>query len=294
MPYARSRQGETLRTSDIRVAVLRIEGTNCEEESLNAFKRLGANAEHVHLKQLTGTASSAGPSRSLEDFQVLFLPGGFSSGDYVRAGAIFASRIRSALRKDLSKFIEAGYPVGGICNGFQVLVELGALPAFNGGMSDTPEAVLATNDSNRFECRPALLKVESKRSPWTSKFKKGAVIQVPCAHAEGKFTFPQDREQELLQSLLDRDQVCLRYVDYCGNYAGYPANPNGSVYNIAGLCNKAGNVFGMMPHPERVFFRHTMSDWTREKQRGVDGAPEGHGPGRLVFDGVLEYVRRKF
>ena len=283
-----------MKKGDIRVCILRIEGTNCEDESMHAFNRLGVRAEQVHLKQLTDGAVAEDMRRSLEDYQVLFLPGGFSSGDYVRAGAIFASRMKSALSKELREFIEAGYPVGGVCNGFQVLVEMGALPGFADGLADRPEAVLATNDSNRFECRPSLLKVESKRSPWTKRFRKNEVWQVPVAHAEGKFTFPQDREEELLQRLIDRDQVCLRYVDPEGAYAGYPFNPNGSLDNIAGICNEAGNVFGMMPHPERVFFRTTMSDWTRKDQVGTASAPEGYGPGRLVFEGVLEYVRRRF
>ncbi len=283
-----------MRVRDIRVCVLRIEGTNCEEESYNAFRRLGARAEHVHLKQLTGGATSAGPERSLEDFHILFIPGGFSAGDYVRAGAIFASRIRSTLRKELTQFIEAGYPVGGICNGFQVLVELGALPGFNGTIADAPQSVLATNDSNRFECRPALLKVESNRSPWTKGYKLRRVIQVPCAHAEGKFTFPQDQEEELLERLRERDQVVFRYVDPEGEYGGYPYNPNGSLDNIAGICNEAGNVFGMMPHPERVFFRRTMTDWTRDEQVGDGGADGEFGPGRLFFKGVLDHVKRNF
>jgi len=282
-----------VKTRDIRVCILRIEGTNCEDESMYAFQRLGAKAEQVHLKQLTGSSVAGNGARSMEDYQVLFIPGGFSSGDYVRAGAIFASRIKSELSGELTDFIEEGYPVGGICNGFQVLVELGALPGFAPGLAHRPEAVLMVNDSSRFECRPTLLKVESKRGPWTRKLKKNEVIQVPVAHAEGKFAFPQGEEEALLQRLLDNDQVCLRYVGPDGDYAGYPFNPNGSLDNIAGITNEAGNVFGMMPHPERVFFRNRMSDWTRDQQIGVGNAEEGYGPGKKVFDGVLEYVRRK-
>jgi phosphoribosylformylglycinamidine synthase len=276
------------------VCILRIEGTNCEQESLHAFQRLGARAEHVHLKQLTGASTAGNGARSLEDYHVLFIPGGFSSGDYVRAGAIFASRIKSELSNELTDFIEEGYPVGGICNGFQVLVELGALPGFAPGLAEMPEAVLMTNDSSRFECRPTLLKVESKRGPWTKRFKHGEVIQVPVAHAEGKFAFPREEEEALLQKLIDRDQVCLRYVGPKGEAADYPYNPNGSLDNIAGITNEAGNVFGMMPHPERVFFRNRMSDWTREAPVGLGSSKEGYGPGKQVFDGVLEYVRRKF
>ncbi len=283
-----------MRTRDIKVCILRIEGTNCEDESMYAFQRLGARVEQVHLKQLTGTSVAGNGARSLEDYHVLFLPGGFSSGDYVRAGAIFASRIKSELAGELTDFIEEGYPVGGVCNGFQVLVELGALPGFTNGLAPSPEAVLMTNDSSRFECRPTLLKVESKRGPWTRKLKKGEVIQVPVAHAEGKFAFPKDEQEALLQRLIDNDQVCFRYVGPDGKPAEYPYNPNGSLDHIAGITNEAGNVFGMMPHPERVFFRNRMSDWTRDSQAGLGTVEEGYGPGKKVFEGVLEYVRRKF
>ena len=280
-----------MKVGDVRVCVLRIEGTNCEEESFHAFNRLGADAEFVHLKQLEGRK---GPdARSLEDYHILFVPGGFSAGDYVRAGAIFASRMRSAIRKDLERFIEAGKPVGGVCNGFQVLVELGALPGFEGPVSDAPHAVLATNDSNRFECRPTLLKVESTRSPWTSAYERGQLIQVPSAHAEGKFLLPQEREAELLERLRAKDQIAFRWVDPSGVYAGYPWNPNGSVDNIAGICNEDGNVMGLMPHPERVFFRTRLTDWTREAQVGTAGRGD-QGPGRPFFQGVLEYAKRKF
>ena len=282
-----------MKVGDVKVCVLRIEGTNCEEESLQAFRRLGAAAEHVHLKQLEGAPTAAGAPRNLMDYHILFVPGGFSAGDYVRAGAILASRMRSHIRKDLERFIEDGRPVGGVCNGFQVLVELGALPGFEGPVSDAPHAVLATNDSNRFECRPTLLKVESTRSPWTRAYDKGQVIQVPSAHAEGKFTLPQEREAELLERMRKADQVVFRWVDPAGAYAGYPYNPNGSVDNIAGVCNEAGNVLGLMPHPERVFFRTRMTDWTREGQAGGVG-PDTHGPGKLFFEGVLDYAKRKY
>ncbi|UCC92196.1 MAG: phosphoribosylformylglycinamidine synthase subunit PurQ [Thermoplasmata archaeon] len=283
-----------MKTRDIRVCILRIEGTNCEDESMYAFQRLGAKAEQVHLKQLTGSSVEGNGPRSLEDYQVLFIPGGFSSGDYVRAGAIFASRIKSELAQELTQFIDDGYPVGGVCNGFQVLVELGALPGFAPGLADAPEAVLMTNDSSRFECRPTLLKVESKSGPWTRRLKKGEVIQVPVAHAEGKFAFPQGEEEALLDMLVENEQICFRYVGPDGDYADYPYNPNGSLDNIAGITNEAGNVFGMMPHPERVFFRNRMSDWTRVKQMGGGTVTDGYGPGKQVFDGVLAYVRNKF
>lgn len=275
-----------MKASQARVCVLRIEGTNCEEEMFLSFKRLGARPEKVHLKQLTGTDVSQEEKRSLSDYQILALPGGFSAGDYVRAGAIMAARMKSRLSKDLVDFIKAGKPVLGVCNGFQILVETGLLPAMSGIMSEYPEAVLGTNDSGRFECRPTLLKKVNRGScVFTSRISPEKISIIPSAHAEGKLMFPLDRSKQIVRELEDNDQIVLKYVDPEGKLAGYPWCPNGATDNIAGICNRDGNVFGLMPHPERVFFKFTHPDWTRE--------PDGPGDGRAVFESVMEYVTKK-
>jgi phosphoribosylformylglycinamidine synthase len=275
-----------MKASQARVCVLRIEGTNCEEEMFLSFKRLGARPEKVHLKQLTGTDVSQEEKRSLSDYHILALPGGFSAGDYVRAGAIMAARMKSRLSKDLVDFIKSGKPVLGVCNGFQILVETGLLPAMSGIMSEYPEAVLGTNDSARFECRPTLLKKVNRGScVFTSRISPEKTSLIPSAHAEGKLMFPLDRSKQIVRELEDNDQIVLKYVDPEGNLAGYPWCPNGATDNIAGICNREGNVFGLMPHPERVFFRFTHPDWTRE--------PDGPGDGRAVFESVIEYVTKK-
>jgi len=277
-----------MRIDEIKVCVLRIEGTNCEEESYLSFKRLGVKAEKVHLKQLIGMDVKQQDKRNLLDYHILMIPGGFSSGDYVRAGAILAARIKSSLKHELIDFVEGGYPVLGICNGFQVLVELGLLPAFRSVMSEVPEAVLTTNDSSRFECRPSFLKhVNHGKCVFTNKIDRNKIITAPCAHAEGKFLFPKEKEKELLKELIDNDQIVFRYVDKNGEYAGYPWNPNGSIFNIAGICNPQGNVFGMMPHPERVFYRYTHPNWTRKELNE-------RGDGRAVFESAIEYVKKRF
>ena len=275
-----------MKASQVKVCVLRIEGTNCEEESYQAFRRLGAKPEKVHLKQLTGQDVSSEERRSLSDFHILVLPGGFSAGDYVRAGAIFAARIKSRLSKDLVDFVKSGKPVLGICNGFQILVETGLLPAMSGVMSEVPEAVLGTNDSGRFECRPTLLKrVDRGNCVFTRKIPPEKISLIPSAHAEGKLMFPLERSKQILKQLYENDQVVFKYVDPEGRLAGYPWCPNGATENIAGICNREGNVFGLMPHPERVFFRFTHPDWTR--------SPDGAGDGRAVFESVIEYVSKK-
>ncbi|MDO9538223.1 MAG: phosphoribosylformylglycinamidine synthase subunit PurQ [Thermoplasmata archaeon] len=276
-----------MRPEDVKICILRIEGTNCEDESLLAFKRLGANVELVHLKQLTGQDVWDSEKRDLMDYHILMIPGGFSSGDYVRAGAIWAARIKSKLSSPLTEFIKEGRAVLGVCNGFQVLVEMGFLPGIDGVMSQVPQAVLTTNDSSRFECRPTLLKyVNNFNCIFTHKLNQGQVLLVPSAHAEGKLLFPTEKAEKIYKDLEENDQIVFKYVDQNGEYAGYPWNPNGSPRNIAGICNPSGNVMGMMPHPERVFHRFTHPDWTR-------GFSSPVGDGRIIFESVLESVMKK-
>jgi phosphoribosylformylglycinamidine synthase I len=277
-----------MKNEEIKVCVLRIEGTNCEEEMYQAFKQLGTGPERVHLKQLIGKCPKD-MRRSLPDYHILALPGGFSAGDYVRAGAIFAARMKSALHKELKQFVSEEKPVIGICNGFQILVELGMLPAFDGVMTSEPEAALYTNSSARFECTPTLLKHENRgKCVFTRGMSKGKVVMIPCAHGEGKLMFSKEKENKLLKKLEENDQIVFRYVDDKGEYAGYPWCPNGSLANIAGICDPTGNVVGMMPHPERVFHRYTHPDFTRTGDN-----PCSAGDGRAMFESVVAHVKEK-
>lgn len=277
-----------VKKKDVKVAILRIEGTNCEQESYDAFKRLGASPEFVHLKQFLHIDCNKYEKRDVFDFHCLMIPGGFSAGDYIRGGAIFAARMKSKLGKDLEKYVSQEYPILGVCNGFQVLTELGLLPGIDRIMTKVPDAVLNINDSDRFECRPTLLKHENNgKCVFTSKIPKNDIRLIPSAHAEGKLLFPLDKQKEYLEKLENNDQVVFRYVDTDGNYAGYPWNPNGSFSNIAGICNNIGNVFGMMPHPERTFYHFQHPDWTQTKLSDV-------GNGRAVFESVLDYICKRF
>ncbi|MEM0214492.1 MAG: phosphoribosylformylglycinamidine synthase subunit PurQ [Archaeoglobaceae archaeon] len=264
--------------NEIRVAVLRIEGTNCEEETANAFRNFGFQAELVHLKQFYSDMIRFEEQRSIFDYHCIVFPGGFSAGDYVRAGAIFSARVKSILRRDLEEFIKMEYPVLGICNGFQILAELGALPGFDEDkpIADKPEMALAINDSGKFECRTTFLRKESDRCIFVKQVRK-EILKIPVAHAEGKVVFPKDRENEFLERLIDNKQIVFRYVDEKGNYAGYPWNPNGSFYNIAGICNVTATVFGLMPHPERVFIDHRTGEW---------------GDGYYIFKSVVDYLEK--
>jgi len=264
-----------------KVCVLRIEGTNCEDEMAEAFAMVGAEAEKVHLKQLIGSSPKEA-RRDLEDYDILAFPGGFSAGDYVRAGAIFAARIRSAIGRDVEAFVEEGKPVLGVCNGFQILVELGLLPAFDETMSKAATAALYTNDSGRFECRPTVLRNDNRgKCVFTSSIEKGRLMMFPSAHAEGKL---MSRDPDFIRKLEDNDQIVFRYVREDGGRAAYPWNPNGCDSDIAGICNPAGNVLGMMPHPERVMTRFTHPDWTRD-------LPSEEGDGLPIFRSVVGKIR---
>jgi phosphoribosylformylglycinamidine synthase len=267
-----------------RVAILSIEGTNCDEELATCFRRLGVSAEIIDLKQFSGDVEDAGDSRRLADYQILMIPGGFSAGDYVRGGAIMAARIRSSIGEDLADFVHSsGHLVGGICNGFQVLVELGMLPGGESMEATTPQAALATNSSAHFECRPTYCRWEGGNFLPMADVEEGGVYYFPSAHGEGKFTLSGEKGATL-KELEDNGQILFRWVDPTGNRAGYPWNPNGSEGDIAGVTNLEGNVFGLMPHPERAFTLLQYPDWTRT------GIGDGHGDGYYFFESIVQYV----
>jgi len=275
-----------VRRDRVRVAILAIEGTNNDSELHVALRTVGLNPEVVHLKQLEGRDIPARDRRRLADYQMLLIPGGFSAGDYVRAGAILASRIRSAIGPEVEEFVRSGHLVGGICNGFQTLTELGLLPGYPGGRLGEPQAVLMSNDSGRYECRPTFVRWEGGGFPPFADVPPGTVLLTPSGHAEGKLLLAGDPEARARQ-LAEEGQLLFRWVDPHGEVAGYPWNPNGSPYNVAGLTNREGNVFGLMPHPERAFFRALHPDWTRR------GDAEGFGDGQRFFEALARYLERR-
>lgn len=259
------------------VCVIRTRGTNCDWETALALKNVGLLAEIVHLRKLDGF--------KLRKYDALVIPGGFSYGDHIRAGAVMAKRLLARLRKELVKFVEEGKPILGICNGFQVLVEGGLLPAFE-GPSEEPQAALAVNNSCRYECRWVYLRVEKSKCIFMSKVDKKTLF-LPVAHAEGKFIFDLNRQDEDIKKLVQNKQLVLRYADESGRPAQgrYPHNPNGSIFDIAGVCDPSGVVFGLMPHPERAFYRFHRPDWTASKD-------EEWADGRLIFESLAGYLRR--
>ena len=224
------------------------------------------------------------------DYNVLVFPGGFSFGDYVRAGAILARLLSAKLCKEIKTFIDENRPILGICNGFQILVEYGLLPGFK-GISNYPEAVLATNIPQGYNCRWIHLKQENRgKCIFTNKIAPGKVLNMPIAHSEGRFLFPKERQQALLEKMYDADLIVFRYCNEDGDHAEnqYPTNPNGSFCDIAGICNNEGNIFGLMPHPERAIYWWQKPDWTNQTN-----LPQ-YGDGKLIFENLIENLTKKF
>jgi phosphoribosylformylglycinamidine synthase I len=271
-----------MKREEIKVCVLRVGGTNCDAETKRAFEDLGVQAEIVHVNELI-------KHRNLLEYHVLVFPGGFSYGDYVRAGAMWAKWILAKMDKDLKAFVDENRPILGICNGFQVLVEAGLLPGFE-GISQYPEATLATNLPPGYNCRWIHIKHESKgKCIFSWKIPKGKVMRIPVAHSEGRFMFDKEKEKKLLDRLYENDQLVFRYCNKNGGYAecDFPTNPNGSLNDIAGICNLEGTIFGLMPHPERAFYWWQQPDWTRQKQM-----PQ-YGDGKLIFESLISYLEKK-
>ena len=271
-----------MKLGDIKVCVMRVGGTNCDAETQRAFQELGVKAETLHLNELA-------KRKNLMDYSVLVIPGGFSYGDYVRSGVILAKTLSAKLGSELKAFVDENRPILGICNGFQVLVEEGLLPGFE-GWSAYPEASLASNIPQGYNCRWVYLKQENKGNCiFTSKIPEGKILHIPVAHAEGRFLLPKEKEQRLLEKLYENDMLVLRYCNKNGGYANgqYPTNPNGAFHDIAGICNKEGTVFGLMPHPERGLYWWQQPDWTKNKQM-----PQ-YGDGKLIFDSLISHLTGK-
>jgi len=243
----------------VKVCVLFAAGTNCDRETVHALELAGAEARTVHLNEFRDKKAN------LNDFHVLVIPGGFSYGDYIASGKILASELVHHLRDGIVKFHEAGKPILGICNGFQVLVKSGLLPAFD-QLFEEQTVTLDWNDSGRYEDRWVHLQTATTSCIFTRGLPE--TVLLPVAHAEGKF-IPKNRAA--LDRLQKRAQVVFRYVDTDGRTAGYPENPNGSVDGIAAICDPSGLIMGMMPHPERFVYSHQHPHWHRSRPTSADG-----------------------
>ena len=238
------------------VIVLRAPGTNCDVETAFAFERAGAKATRVHLFRVLERPAM------LADFQVLSVPGGFSYGDDVGSGVIFAAQLRSKLLDAIRDFLAADKLALGICNGFQVLIKAGVLPdgaeAWPPREGAAPDVTLTWNDNGRYTAR--WVHLVSGGSP--SVFLRGIeTIELPVAHAEGKIAV---RNEAVVARWRERRQIALCYRP--------DDNPNGSTADIAALSDPTGRVLGLMPHPERFIFGTQHPNWTRRSDVPEEGA----------------------
>ena len=253
------------------ILILHATGTNRDVEAARAVEMAGGEPTILHVNELRQR-----PAR-LHDFQMLLLPGGFSYGDALGAGRLLASDLRWLFQDEMARFIQTGKPVLGICNGFQALVKSGWLP---GPPEDGVQATLTRNASNRFECRWVWLE-PAPDSPCVFTRDLTERITCPVAHGEGRFV---PRSQAVLEQLQARHQIALTYVAADPAQTGpapYPANPNGSVAGIAGICNAPGNVLGLMPHPEDHVLPQQHPRWSRG---------EGGALGLAIFAQGVRYA----
>jgi len=253
------------------VLVLRAPGINCERETHHAFEIAGARAEYVHIKQLI-----AEPEH-LDRFSILAVPGGFSYGDDIAAGAVLAHQMQLHLGDRMLRFVERGGLAIGICNGFQILVRLGLLPRMGGGEL-RQQVALVPNLSHRYECRWVTLRSTASRCVFVAD---GLTLRLPAAHAEGYLV----AGEEATQARLEDGYRTFVYLDAQGApTTSYPDNPNGTPGAIAGLTDCTGRVLGIMPHPDRAYLPHHMPDWRST------GMP-ARGDGMEIFSAMVHVAR---
>jgi phosphoribosylformylglycinamidine synthase len=252
----------------LRALVIYGYGVNCQAESKYVIEKSGGKADILHLNRLLDNP------QLLKEYNMLFLPGGFSFGDDLGSGKVFCNKMKFKLRNPLEEFVSDNNLVLGICNGFQMLVKMGLLPK-----PDFMQRVtLIPNESGHFEDRWVILK-GNPDSPCV--FTKGLdYLFAPVRHGEGKFV-PKD--EGILKELKERNQIVFRYTDEDGRLAGYPYNPNGSVDNIAGICDSTGRIFGMMPHPEAFNMVENCPYWVKGSVKEALGL--------RIFSNAVEYLK---
>lgn len=252
-------------------------GLNCEAETCYAFERAGARADQVHLSDLIAKR------RKLEEFHLLALIGGFSFGDHIAGGKVFANRFACKLREQISAFIAAGKLVIGICNGFQTLVKLGLLPGIDNDY-ETQRVTLGANECGVFRDAWVRVKVDEGSC---CVFTKGIdAMDLPVRHGEGQFYVQED---SVLERMKRQGQIALRYAhpESGEPTQEFPHNPNGSVNAVAGICDPTGRIFGLMPHPEAYNSPFNHPQWPLWK---LEGRLPEEGEGIRIFRNAVEYL----
>lgn len=254
-------------------------GLNCEEETALAFEHVGLDA---HIRHINDLAENPG---ELKETQVLCIPGGFSYGDDTGSGNAFAQKMRLTLGDQLKEFVEQDTLTIGICNGCQIVANLGLAPALDNQYGQRMVAV-THNLTARYQCRWVDIAVQESNSPWLTGIDR---LHIPVAHGEGRFMMGEDT----LKTLQDVKQIALRYIKPDGALAKgeYPFNPNGSTDDIAGITDPSGRVLTLMPHPERGMFTWQRDDYARLKdsaRREGQPLPE-HADGLTLFENAATY-----
>lgn len=247
-----------------KVLVLSGYGLNCEEETKYAFEWAGGSADIVHINDLIARP------KMLEEYQILAFPGGFSYGDDTGSGKAYANKFKNHLKDELLAFLSRDTLTIGICNGFQIMTNLGILPG-----------ALTHNKNALYIDYWVDVKAVGK-SPWLKGIKK---MSLPIAHGEGKYVIPEKEYSKLKQN----KQIAFTYIkDKIAKFQNTEANPNGSLHDIAGVLSYNGRVFGLMPHPERAMFFHHSPLWQLEKKnrKGEEGE------GLQIFKNGIEYFRK--
>lgn len=257
----------------VKVVVLITAGTNCDRETVQAFSIAGANVDRVHVNDFITHR------QELSVYDILVFPGGFSFGDDIAAGKVFANKLKFRLAGETEKFFNEGKLIIGICNGFQVLVKMGLLPNLDNNFEQ--EVTLTYNVSGKFEDRWITLKTNHK-SPCVFTRDMPDIIQLPIAHGEGRFV---TKNETIINTLLKKNLIVFQYSNSEGNIRDGRANPNGSIKAVAGICDVSGRIFGLMPHPERHVTKFQHPQWTRLN------LPE-EGDGLAIFRNAVLYASK--
>ncbi len=260
-------------------------GINCEIEMGAAYKKSGADVNIVHFNDILNG------KYNLQGFDILNFPGGFSFGDDIASGKVMANKIKfkkmsngNTFIEEIMDFIKNGKYILGVCNGFQILTQLGLLPHLQGNLE--PEIALIHNDSQKFEDRWVYCKInQNNNSPF---LKNIDILPLPVRHGEGKVVFKSTKVKE---QLLKNQQVALQYCDKEGNVTDrYPVNPNGSALGIAGITDSTGQILGLMPHPEAFLSFYNHPNWPQMKKNG--NILERKKTGQVIFDNIVSTIQK--
>ncbi|MFO7821303.1 MAG: phosphoribosylformylglycinamidine synthase subunit PurQ [Lentisphaeria bacterium] len=267
-------------TNSVKALVITGFGLNCEKETACAFESAGAVAEQIHLNDILAGR------RSMDEFRILAFIGGFSFGDHIGAGTVFANRVKCRMREQLEQFMDDGKLIIGICNGFQTVTRLGLVPAGK----DRPfqqEVAIAENTQGVFRDDWVMLR-NNPDSPCV--FTRGIeMIPMPVRHGEGRFV---TKDEKAMAQLQQENLITMQYADPESGepIMEFPHNPNGSQNAVAGICDRTGRIFGLMPHPEAYLSPYNHPHWQRQK---IDGVLPKRGLGQTIFDNAVSFAKRE-